>query len=73
MPWMASLLLSHGYIAVRPKCSRQIVVPLRTEFCSILPQHGFEGLIEPFHHPIALWVVCGGVQLLDTEEFAHVR
>ena len=61
-----------GYITVCPECSRQIVIPLSTELCSILPQHGVQGSIELFHHPIALWAVGGGVQHLDTEEFAHV-
>ena len=38
---------------------------------SQLPNHSHYGLMWSLHHPIHLWVVGCGLQLLHTEEFTH--
>ena len=34
---------------------------------SSIPEHGFEGAIELFHHAVPLWTVQGSVQLSNPQ------
>jgi len=60
-------------IAVGPKGSRKVFIPLVSKSGSMLSQHGLESAVESLNYSIALWMVRSGVQLRYPEQAADVK
>ena len=50
-------------VSVGPQGTGWVPIPLVTKLHGMFIEHALQRSIRTFHHPIALGVVCGGVQL----------